>query len=61
MENKIMPNSSKAESVLLGGILSDPSIYDSVANYINEDVLYENTNKILWNKVGEMIKNGYHL
>ena len=61
MENKIMPNSSKAESVLLGGILSDPSIYDSVANYINEDVLYENTNKILWNKVGEMIKNGYHV
>ena len=34
-----MPSASQAEDVLLGGILSYSSIYDSVLNYINEDIL----------------------
>ena len=56
-----MPNASQAEDVLLGGILSNSSIYDSVLNYINEDILYKQTSKMLWNKIGSMIKSGYHV
>ena len=61
MEKVKMPSASQAEDVLLGGILSDPSIYESIMNYINEDILYKQTSKILWNKVGHMIKSGYHV
>ena len=61
MENVKMPSSSEAEDILLGGILSDSSIYDSVLSYINEDVLYKQTSKILWHKMGNMIKSGYHV
>ena len=60
MENKMMPNSSQAEEVLLGGILSDSSIYHSVTGYINEDVLFEQSSKLLWRKIGEMLQGGYH-
>ena len=42
-----MPSASQAEDVLLGGILSDPSIYENIMNYINEDILFKQTSKIL--------------
>jgi len=61
MEKVKMPSASQAEDVLLGGVLSDSSIYDSVLNYINEDILYKQTSKILWHKMGNMIKSGYHV
>ena len=61
MENVKMPSASQAEDILLGGILSDSSIHDSVIGYINEDILYKKESKILWNKVSHMIKSGYHV
>ena len=41
MERQNMPSSSEAEDILLGALMQDSSIYDSVASYINEDVLYK--------------------
>lgn len=61
MENITMPSHSEAEDVLLGAILQDSSIYDSALNYINEEVLYKQTSKILWHKIASMIKGGYHV
>ena len=61
MENKQMPSASEAEDVLLGAILQDSSIYDAVLNYIIEEVLYKQTSKILWHKIGSMLKSGYHV
>ena len=61
MENIKLPSASEAEDVLLGAILQNASIHDSVLNYINEEVLYKQTSKILWHKIGYMIKAGYHV
>ena len=61
MENIKLPSASEAEDVLLGAILQDASIYDSVLNYINEEVLYKETSKILWHKICGMVKGGYHV
>ena len=61
MENNTMPSSSEAEDILLGAILQDASIHDAVLNYINEEVLYKQTSKVLWHRIGSMIKGGYHV
>ena len=61
MERKNMPSSSEAEDILLGAIMQDSSIYDSVIGYINEDVLYKQESKILWNKIDNMMKAGYEV
>lgn len=61
MEDIKMPSASVAEDVLLGAILEDASIHDSVLNYINEEVLYKETSKILWHKISKMLKSGYHV
>ena len=55
-----MPSASEAEDALLGAILEDSSIYDNVVQYINEDILYKQTSKVLWNKLSDMIASGYH-
>tara|TARA_Y100000310_G_scaffold343430_1_gene451009 strand:+ start:2589 stop:3914 length:1326 start_codon:yes stop_codon:yes gene_type:complete len=61
MEKVNMPSASEAEDVLLGAILQNASIHDAVLSYINEEVLYKNTSKILWNKISNMIKSGHHV
>tara|TARA_Y100001963_G_scaffold19104_1_gene24138 strand:+ start:916 stop:2241 length:1326 start_codon:yes stop_codon:yes gene_type:complete len=61
MEKVKVPVASQAEDVLLGGVISDPHVYESVMNYVNEDILYKQESKILWNKVGHMIKAGKHV
>ena len=61
MENVKVPIASQAEDVLLGGIISDPHVYESVMSYVNEEILYKQESKILWNKVGHMIKAGNHV
>ena len=59
MNKNNMPSSAEAEDVLLGAIMYDSSIYNSVIGYINEDVLYKQESKILWNKIDNMMKAGY--
>ena len=59
MNKNNMPSSAVAEDVLLGAIMYDSSIYNSVIGYINEDVLYKQESKILWNKIDNMMKAGY--
>lgn len=56
-----MPSASEAEDALLGAILEDSSIFNYVLSYINDDILYKNTSKMLWNKIGNMITAGYHV
>ena len=58
MERQNMPSSSEAEDILLGALMQDSSIYDSVVGYINEDVLYKQESKIIWNKIDSMLKSG---
>ena len=59
MNKNNMPSSAEAEDILLGAIMYDSSIYNSVIGYINEDVLYKQESKILWNKIDNMMKAGY--
>ena len=61
MDNVKVPIASQAEDVLLGGVISDPHVYESVMSYVNEEILYKQESKILWNKVGHMIKSGNHV
>ena len=61
MERVNMPSALEAEDVLLGAILENASIHDSVLGYINEEVLFKQESKILWNKISNMIKAGNHV
>ena len=56
-----MPSSSEAEDILLGAIMQDSSIYDAVIGYINEDILFKQESKIVWNKISDMMKAGYQV
>ena len=61
MERVNVPSASEAEDVLLGAILDNSSIHDSVLHYISEDILYKQESKILWHKISNMIKSGHHV
>ncbi len=56
--NQEMPSSAEAEDAVIGAVLSDNSIHDSVVGYINEETLFKQTSKVLWKKISEMIKKG---
>lgn len=49
----MLPNSIPAENEMLGAILFDSEIYDSVLPYVNEDVFFQNENRILWDIISE--------
>ena len=61
MERHKMPSASEAEDILLGAIMQDSSIYDAVIGYINEDILFKQESKIVWNKISDMMKAGYQV
>ena len=61
MERQNMPSSSEAEDILLGAIMQDSSIYDAVIGYINEDILFKQESKIVWNKISDMMRAGYQV
>ena len=58
MERANMPSALEAEDILLGAIMQDSSLYDSVIGYINEDVLFKQESKIVWNKINNMMRLG---
>jgi len=59
--NGEMPSSAEAEDAVIGAVLNDNSIHDSVVGYINEETLFKQTSKVLWRKISEMIKKGHRV
>ena len=51
---KVMPQAQEAEKALLGTLLNDSSLYDKVANYLNDDVFYEGKNRKLFKLIQDM-------
>ena len=49
-----MPQAQEAEKALLGTLLNDSSLYDKVANYLNDDVFYEGKNRKLFKLIQDM-------
>ena len=61
MERQNIPSASEAEDILLGAIMQDSSIYDSVIGYINEDILFKQESRIVWDKIDSMMRSGYQV
>ena len=53
------PSALDAEEMILGNILNNPNTLDKAAGYIVEDeVFYDDRNKLLWSKIKKMINRG---
>ena len=56
------PSAIEAEGAILGIVLLESSTYYQVREYIiNEDVFYDDRNKLLWRKIRHTIQNNEHL
>ena len=56
------PSATEAEEAILGIVLLEPDAYYQVREYIiNEDVFYDDRNKLLWRKIRHAIQNNEHL
>ena len=55
----VPPSAMKAESIIIGTILLNPDKYQEVAGFIpEEDVFYDDRHRLLWRKIGNMLKQG---
>ena len=57
-----LPYDSETENAILGGVITNPSEYDSVSKYIiNNDVFYQRKAQLLWEKITEMKRSNQHI
>tara|TARA_R100001082_G_C4365992_1_gene161958 strand:- start:2030 stop:3346 length:1317 start_codon:yes stop_codon:yes gene_type:complete len=56
------PSAKEAEGAILGIVLLDCDSYHQAREYItNDNVFYDDRNKMLWNKIQHMISNNEHV
>ena len=51
---KLMPQAQEAEKSLLGTLLNNSSLYDSIANYLSDDAFYDNKNRRIFKLIKSM-------
>ncbi len=51
-----LPHSLEAEQALLGCIILDPKIQNEVAGFLHEEDFFENSHKLIFNAISEIIK-----
>ena len=50
-----LPYDSETEDCILGTVIKNPTVYDSVSKYIiNKDVFYQDKARKLWYKITEL-------
>jgi replicative DNA helicase len=61
VEEKTVPIAEEAETAVMSIIINNPEVFSDASKYITPDVLYNTQNKILWQKIQEMIDLGKHI
>ena len=51
---KLMPQAQEAEKSLLGTLLNNSSLYDSIANYLSDDAFYDSKNRRIFKLIKSM-------